>query len=398
MEKASTCDVDDEMTTDVGQTSSSEAESSSGLSGNEGKRVFVRRCRFGQTVLETIPATPSAGVSASIASPPGLSFAAMREARDVCKPEPMPAKALDTKENVTTVLLAGRILESGVEGTISFSDNLCRLNENKFGTVPKTPTNVSRWKAVATAVGSPPGLSRAEMRRTRDACKGAGVTQAAWGSSHDTESSAKDSWTLASGSAKRHTARETLTRMKQEAALLKDSKSASHIGEINESPVNTSGATTITPEWVAERCEGKMPNSADSDDGMDAGQSSSSEGESSCEMGASSGQRCRFGITPLGTIPSTPVGGCASPPGLSRKAMRQARDMCKAGGTATASSWGTSEALTITPLGKPMTPPPGMRSAQRRASRELACDAQVSEDESVASKWVCVGWASQLPR
>jgi len=108
------------------------------------------------------------------------------------------------------------------------------------------------------------------------------------------------------------------------------------------------------------------------------GRGSASE-ESASELSAAEG-RCRFGHTALETVPSTPVGEAArpslgSPPGLSRKAMRQARDACKAGSVGTA-SWGDRQAsimstspFTIIPDGKPLTPP-ALRSAKRRAARD----------------------------
>lgn len=80
-----------EETTDVGSSGSdgeATSASESTISGTEDKMMPQRvatsrlstRCRFSKTQLETIPGTPVA--TAALPSPPGLSRAAMRRARD----------------------------------------------------------------------------------------------------------------------------------------------------------------------------------------------------------------------------------------------------------------------------------------------------------------------------
>merc|ERR1719263_2168709 len=88
-------------------------------------------------------------------SPPGLSRAAMREARDSHKQQ----------ENISDAT-------SGTES---------RFGATTFGTVPKTPVGTckAKLKHLKSVFGSPPGLSHTERRRERDAC----MTSAAWGSS-----------------------------------------------------------------------------------------------------------------------------------------------------------------------------------------------------------------------
>jgi hypothetical protein len=312
-----------EEETDVGQSGLSEADSSSGFSDNEGSHVLEKRCRFGKTSLETIPGTP---VAASCCSPPGLSRAAMRQARDACKAEPCPPDSVAS------------VVEASASAALP---SMCRFNDTPLGTVPKTPVNGATLKKLSKVYGSPPGLSRTEARRARDAFKGT----ATWGAGQAGISSTVQSV------GKRQTAREALARMREEAAHLKDLK---HMADND-----------------ADKEDGQSPenSSEESEDAIDADQSCNSEEES-----IPTGHRCRFGITPLGTVPSTPVGGnlaLPSPPGLSRKAMRQARDQCKG---AAAESWGasTGQALTINPFGKPMTPP-AARAAQRRAARDAVC-------------------------
>jgi hypothetical protein len=337
-----------EEETDVGQSGLSEMESSSGLSDFEASRVLGRRSRFGKTSLETIPGTPlAAGTTSFCCSPTGLQRAALRQARDACKPAP------HSSANVAGV----------VEATVPQTTNLCRFSDTPLGTVPKTPVNGANLQGLSKVFGSPPGLSRTEARRARDACK---VT-AAWGAGQ----AAAPTTSMARSSGKRHTAREALARMKEEAAHLKDLKSRS-------------GSD-------AEKEDDQSPeNSSESEDAMDADQSSPSEEESTPEelVAKTASQRCRFGITPLGTVPSTPVGGnlgLPSPPGLSRKAMRQARDQCKA---SVAASWGTSTApaLTINPSGTPMTPP-AARAAQKRVARD-----------AVGTPQYCPGSLQQTPQ
>lgn len=280
---------EDEDTTDFGQSSASETEeSSSGFSGNEGGNRVMRRCRFAKTTLETIPATPSMGSktpsaaekcrfgtsafetvpktptsgATSQASPPGLSRAAMRKARDAVQPVVAP-------------------------------DGVCRFGATAFDTVPKTPVGAGNWKALKNQFGSPPGLSRAGMRQERDAV---GTKAPTWTAQTVDAPAMKMLATTpvfqpCARTAKPN-AREALHRIKQDAALLKDLKLQKEMDQSEE----------------------------DLDTSRDG---SSSEEESSAD------KRCRFGSTALGTVPATPAGGdkcLASPPGLSRAAMRQARD------------------------------------------------------------------------
>jgi len=77
-----------DQTTDAGNGSTSE-EGASDSSSTE-----RRRCRFGGTTLETVPATPSGTTSVvSCRSPPGLSRASLRQARDACKVATVPIAA-----------------------------------------------------------------------------------------------------------------------------------------------------------------------------------------------------------------------------------------------------------------------------------------------------------------
>lgn len=288
---AATLDVVEEDATDIGQGSASETESSSGISSEEGSCATSKRCRFGETPLGTVPATTTRAVT-SVGSPPGLSRAAMRQARDACKPEANPVST-------------------------------ARFDETPFGTVPKTPAGAAKFKALAKVFGSPPGLSRAEMRLARDSCKGAALPPSSWGS-HIGESPLTRDSALSPG--KQQAARNRLCRMKQEAALLKDLKN----GQMLDGT--------------------KLSTEASADIG-------STQTESSSDGHVLDGQRCRFEGKALGTTPSTPVRGQASlpsPPGLSRKAMRQARDACKGG--LPAAEWGSSTGtvLTINPAGKPV--------------------------------------------
>jgi len=79
-------DMDDnEESTDVGFDGPSEDDSASDWSCSESlQKAPSRRCRFNRSALETIPATPVAAAS-GVGSPPGLSRASMRRARDACK-------------------------------------------------------------------------------------------------------------------------------------------------------------------------------------------------------------------------------------------------------------------------------------------------------------------------
>lgn len=76
---------DNEESTDVGFDGASEDDSASDWSCPESlRRAPQRRCRFNGSALETIPATPVSGAP-GVGSPPGLSRASMRQARDACK-------------------------------------------------------------------------------------------------------------------------------------------------------------------------------------------------------------------------------------------------------------------------------------------------------------------------
>merc|ERR1719326_2399074 len=82
-----------EEATDIGQGSASETESCSGISSEEGGCTVSKRCRFGETPLGTVPATPTGAVT-SVGSPPGFSRTAMRQARDACKSEANPVSTV----------------------------------------------------------------------------------------------------------------------------------------------------------------------------------------------------------------------------------------------------------------------------------------------------------------
>jgi len=376
---------DDGDTTDVGCGSASETEDSSGLSGTEsshgGASGVGRRCRFGTTALETIPATPVGTMrQAPVSSPPGLSRAAMRQARDACK--------RDTLQGVSDSKTEFSAIEDGLA-----SSKPCRFDSTPLGTVPATPPTAAKWKPLAKLVGSPPGLSRASMRQARDACKVGGPTPSSWGA-------APMALTISPGgapmtppavrSAKRRAAREALLlRAKQGAALLKaeahmNCLSADAKEFVPSTLLNADiGSFTLTPN--SSEHERAVPNSNDdvavADQVTGVVQCSASE-ESSSESSVAESHRCRFGGTALETVPATPVGvagvaSLASPPGLSRAAMRQARDACTSAAAAVAtSSWGGCHAstqsaatLAVTPCGKPMTPP-ALLSAKRRAARD----------------------------
>lgn len=316
---ATVLDVDEEQTTDMGESCVSETESCSGLSCNDGNinRGFSKRCRFGRTALETIPATPSAD-AASMSSPPGFSRAAMRQARDACKADSNQMTSDESEENSA---------QSSTDAASSITSSTpCRFGESSFGTVPKTPASGAKWKALKQVIGSPPGLSHTEMRCKRDACK---VPTPSWGGCQET---APAKSRILSG--ERPSAQESLARMKQGASLLKDLKSSQKL----ESNAKQMPASSVERETVS---------------------SCSTAVQALDEVGTSAGtgQQCRFGSTALGTTPSTPAGGkVSSPPGLSRKAMRQARDLCKAQVT-TEVSWGasTKAPLTINPSAMPLS-------------------------------------------
>lgn len=346
--------------------SSSETESASGLSSTESAG---KRCRFGGTTLETIPATPKATISCR--SPPGLSRAAMRQARDAQKASAAPSisKPSDAADVASSVS----------------SDRQCRFGQTPLQTEPKTPKE-NTWRALAKALGSPPGLSRASMRQARDACKADELAKPTWGSSQNLSVShyvavpAKSASAMLTispsgapmtppvvGSAKRSVAREALAQARQGAALLKAEAEASKRRHVAGAVAEDGAAQTVSGAAFTD-------DLSDSEQTTDLGHTSASD-DSASECSAGEGRRCRFGSTALETVPATPVGaaGCPlSPPGLSRAAMRKARDSCKAD-RPVAPSWGTSRsssvALTISPCGQPVTPTAG-RSAKQRAMRD----------------------------
>lgn len=208
-----------------------------------------------------------------------------------------------------------------------------RFGATPFGTVPKTPTSKAMLKNLKSVFGSPPGLSHTEKRRARDAC----MTPDAWGNLD-----ALPTGDLSSAAGK-GLAHNRLAKMKARAALLKDLKGSQqstqgeHGEEVDDVAKGDTSEPAATPEEVSAVA-----------------------------------QNCRFMDTSFGTTPSTPIRkeAPASPPGLSSKSMRQSRDVTKV--TAPASvSWGNrkSDVLTISPIGKPMSPPAG-RAAKQRAARD----------------------------
>lgn len=331
--------TDDGATTDIGQSSASETESSSGLSSSEGHRTLARRCRFGNTSLETIPATPSAATM-PLNSPPGFSRAAMREARDAYK------QGTSSSESVSDI----------EKSTSSSGVTLSRFGETPFGTVPKTPSGKAKWKSLKNVFGSPPGLSLTEKRRARDACKAPTLAPASWGG--------KDALSAGALSGK-STARSKLANAKEEAALLKDLKRQQFVASAVEASVQDSSSSG---EAELEQNMGLGHEHLD-----EAMMGDTSEAEAAAEESIAEGQNCRFNCTALGTMPSTPLRkelAPSSPPGLSRKAMRQSRDSLRASAT-TLTSWGArrGEALTISPASKPMTAPVDP-AARQRATRD----------------------------
>merc|ERR1719162_183723 len=204
---------------------------------------------------------------------------------------------------------------------------MCRFGKTALDTVPKTPVGglgAAKLKALKDKLGSPPGLSRADMRKERDACKGEALGPTSWRSAAEVPTAAPPMFQPPVRAAK-----TMLSKIKQEAARLKELK-------IQREPDN-------------------------SEEDLDASQESSSEDEGTTEMRSTTrDKRCRFDITSLGTVPSTPVGG------LSRAAMRQARDARKSE-AAIAGSWKSCTGqllaklhrpvLTISSAGQPMAPP-----------------------------------------
>jgi len=235
-----------------------------------------------------VPKTPTSGAMLQ-ASPPGLSRAAMRKERDAFKP------------GASTVV---------ADAAIEAPDGLCRFGTTSLDTVPKTPVGAGNWKALKNQFGSPPGLSRAGMRQARDAV---GTKAPTWIAQTAEVPPMKMLATTpvfqpCARTAKPN-AREAFLRIKQDAALLKDLKLQKEMDQ-SEEELDTS----------RDGCSSEEKSSVD--------------------------KRCRLGSTALGTVPATPVGGdksLASPPGLSRAAMRQARDAAGKDQTS-APVWGSSMA------------------------------------------------------
>lgn len=318
----------DEATTDAGdshsETEASVAVSASDCESDKHGSRNARRCRFGTTPLETIPATP---VAAAMRSPPGLSRAAMCQARDQCRVSRKPASEQEFDSTGERVK----------------SSRQCRFGSSQLGTVPRTPDRLGSWKsALATAIGSPPGLSRASMRRERDARKEEPLSATSWGSRalltrevtctpHSWRSRPREGTALtldpcgtamtppAMRAVKKRAAREALLlRTKQEAALLQ--AQAKQMCE--DAKAETHAAPTLLD---------------DNDLTTDVGHSSSEE-EGSAASFVCEGQHCRFAEASLRTVPV--VSAAASPPGFSRAALRQARDACKVDAMKPA-SWGS---------------------------------------------------------
>lgn len=350
---------DDGETTDMGHGSSSETESASGMSDcshGVGGHSVSWRCRFGRTPLETIPATPVAS-----AEQLGLSFASAMSAN---------------QDDAFAV----------VDEVHPIASRPCRFGTTPLGTLPTTPPKVRQFKALAKALGSPPGLSRAVMRQARDAVKADPVALPSWGrgevslvlaSATPLKVSHGGSPVTPPGlrSAKSRAAREALLmRANQCASLLKvEAQSRRNAKGTADASQRTPGITEFTP---ARRCMQKAATTIYIDDLVeserikDEGREVVSE-ESSSESSGAEASRCRFGGSALGTVPATPVAaaGCeaapSSPPGLSRKAaMRQARDACNAPGVP------LSAATALFSSTAPPATPPAVRIAKRRMARD----------------------------
>jgi len=344
---------DDEQTTDFGLSEASETESSSGVSGNEAGRSFTKRCRFGKTALETIPGTPAAGASLQMMSPPGLSRATMRQARDCATTVDAGAAAcgkslcrfgttpFNTVPKTPTGGSTSQLSPPGLsraamrqardachpavepmtaDASESASTRLCRFGQTALDTVPKTPVGAAKLKALKDKLGSPPGLSRADMRKERDACKGADLRPTSWRSAAEASPAAPPLFQPPVRAAK-----TMLSKIKQEAARLKELK-----------------------------MQRELDNS---EEDLDASQESSSDEEDKIQIRSTTqDKRCRFDVTSLGTVPSTPVGEQAAVPstpvgGLSRAAMRQARDARKSE-AAIAGSWKSCTGQPIAPAAR----------------------------------------------
>jgi len=390
-------DFDDEDTTDMSDGGHSDTDGSAGLTASAcGSSARVsgagRRCRFGGTVLETIPATP---VSATVCSPPGLSRAAMRRERDQYKSDAIPA-AFDGEKLYD---LSANKSELGLSNLMS--GRQCRFGSSRLGlnTVPKTPIGAGSYKTLLTsAIGSPPGLSHASLRQERDACNANALSGKSWGSRHPSAFALSlSALTTSQGggpmtppamrSAKKQAAREaSLQLAKQGAALLQVSLSFCTVADEQASRHSASSAE-VCHSFVARTSAQKETDAAlahdvdDSHQTTEMGHGSSSEAENSLDSSVAEGQRCCFAGASLRTVPV--VVGVGSPPGLSRAALRQARDACMAEGFQ-ANSWGgchvlveppcTSTSLLTIPVtiglnGKALTQP-AMRSANLRSARD----------------------------
>lgn len=183
-------DFDDEDTTDTNDGCHSDTDGSVVLTASESDssaRVSgaARRCRFGGTALETIPATP---VSATVCSPPGLSRAAMRQERDQYKMDATPA----TVDGEKLYALSANKSDLGLSECIS--GRQCRFGSSQMclDTVPKTPIGAGSYQTLlAPAIRSPPGLSHASLRQERDACNATALSGTSWGRCQQSAGEAK---------------------------------------------------------------------------------------------------------------------------------------------------------------------------------------------------------------
>jgi len=363
---------DEAETTDIGVGSASESESASEMSGAESSYAKSKRCRFGRTPLETIPATPVASMGApGDASPPGLSRAALRQARDAVKVA-LPAPTLEVSPPATAE-------QPSIPSLVN--NRNCRFGSTALTTVPATPPKAGVWKAMAKALGSPPGLSRAEMRKARDGIKGTPLPPTSWGScakSTDaapetlllgTSQSGASSTPMAVRTAKRRAAREAMVLAAREgAALIKAEAEAlkrRNIEANRDLICAESGITHSSSDSSEPTTDGFVGHSSEDSAAESSSHEclpcSSSEEGSSAGSSLPEGWNCRFGSSALQTVPATPAGKEAanmrSPPGLSRASLRQARDAVKA----QAPTWGQ-------PAGA--ATPPQLRTQKRQAMRD----------------------------
>jgi hypothetical protein len=340
--------LEDEETTDVGFCNTSDTESSSGMSCQDGEQSLGRRCRFGGSALGTVPKTPSHASCATLpTSPPGLSRAAMRRARDACKSSARPDRQAPESSSESASV-------PSVPVSIGAS-KVCRFGISTFETLPKTPAGGEKLKAYKNVFGSPPGLSHAGLRQDRDACKLGSSSVTSWGSC-----SASQTKTLQQ-TATRMAPRERLSKMKKEASLLKQQQAQDHSGDEDaprelDSTAHKCGAEFSTP--FSQELE-----LGSTETGMKVGctNAESSEEEASSDMAAINKHSSRFEETPLRTVPLTSTAAAASCSSPCRAAMRKSRDLCKIGAP-----------LTISPSGAPLTPPALRRAKQRVVSDTAA--------------------------